>query len=42
MTINAVLKFLKAARNLAKQGVTKEQILQFAKREFGKVSELLR
>ena len=42
MGINAVLKFLQAARNLAKQGVTKEQILQFAKREFGKVSELLR
>ena len=40
--INTVLKFLQAARNLAKQGMTKEQILDFARREFGKVSELLR
>jgi len=42
MAINAVIKFLQAARSLAKQGVTKEQILDFAKIEFGKVSELLR
>ena len=42
MGINAVLKFLQAARNLAKQGMTKEQILDFARREFGEVSKLLR
>ena len=36
------LKFLQAARSMAKQGMSKEQILDFARREFGKVSELLR
>ena len=40
--INSVIRFLQAARNLAKQGMSKEQILDFARREFGKVSELLR
>jgi hypothetical protein len=42
MAINAVLKFLQAARNLAKQGMTKEQILDFARREFGEVSDFLK
>ena len=42
MAINSVIRFLQAARNLAKQGMSKEQILDFARREFGKVSELLR
>ncbi len=34
MSINAVIKFLQAARSLAKQGMSKEQILDFARREF--------
>ena len=42
MAINAVIRFLQAARSMAKQGMSKEQILDFARREFGKVSELLR
>ncbi len=42
MAINAVIRFLQAARNLAKQGMSKEQILDFARREFGEVSDLLR
>ena len=40
--IEAVFRFLKAARNRAKEGMSKEQILDFARREFGKVSELLK
>ena len=40
--INSVIRFLQAARKLAKQGMSKEQILDFARREFGKISELLR
>ena len=42
MAIQPVLKFLQAARNLAKQGMKKEQIMEFAKREFGEVSDLLK
>ena len=42
MVYNAVIRFLQAARSMAKQGMKKEQILDFARREFGKVSELLR
>ncbi len=42
MAINAIIRFLQAARNLAKQGMSKEQILDFARREFGEVSKLLR
>ena len=42
MAINAIIRFLQAARSMAKQGMSKEQILDFARREFGKVSELLR
>ena len=41
--LNAVIKFLAAARNLVRQGMmTKDQVLDFAKREFGEVSELLK
>ena len=42
MAINAVIRFLQAARSMAKQGMKKEQILDFARREFGEVSKLLR
>ena len=42
MAINAIIRFLQAARNLAKQGMSKEQILDFARREFGEVSKFLR
>ena len=42
MAIGPVIRFLQAARNMAKQGMKKEQILDFARREFGKVSELLK
>jgi len=42
MAINAIIRFLQAARNLAKQGMSKEQILDFARREFGEVSKLLK
>ena len=35
--MNAYIKFLTAARSLASQGVSKEQILDFARREFGKI-----
>ena len=42
LPIGPVIKFLQAARSLSKQGVKKEQILEFARREFGKVSELLK
>jgi len=38
----AIFRFLKAARNRAKEGMSKEQILDFARREFGEVSKLLR
>ena len=38
----AVFRFLKAARNRVKDGMSKEQILDFARREFGEVSKLLR
>lgn len=40
--IEAVAKFLQAARNLSKQGISKDQIMEFAKREFGEVSDLLK
>ena len=42
MAIGPVLKFLQAARNLAKQGMKQEQVMEFAKREFGEVSDLLK
>ena len=37
-----VIRFLQAARSLSKRGMKKEQILDFARREFGEVSELLK
>ena len=40
--VEAVAKFLQAARNLAKQGISKDQVIEFAKREFGEVSDLLK
>ena len=42
MSINAVIRFLQAARSMAQRGMKKEQILDFARREFGKISELLK
>ena len=38
----AFFNFLKAARNRVKEGMGKEQILDFARREFGEVTKLLR
>mgnify|MGYP001412054423 CR=1 FL=1 len=35
-----MFKFLKAARNLVNQGMSKEAIEQFAKQEFGEINEL--
>ena len=40
--MNSVLKFLQAARNLSKQGVKKEEILEFAKREFGEITDYMK
>jgi len=40
--MNPLLKFLAAARNLSQQGFKKEQIYDFAKREFGEVNELMK
>ena len=37
---NAIIKFLNAARSLANQGMSKEAIMQFAKNEFGEITEL--
>jgi len=42
MAIGPVIRFLQAARSMAKQGMKKEQILDFARREFGKISELMK
>ena len=41
-TATAIFRFLKAARSQIKQGMGKEQILDFARREFGEISKLLR
>ena len=38
----AFFRFLKAARNRVKEGMGKEQVLDFARREFGEVTKLLR
>ena len=38
----AFLQFLKAARSLADQGLSKEAIEQFARNEFGEISELFK
>jgi glucose-6-phosphate-specific signal transduction histidine kinase len=35
-----MFKFLKAARSLVNQGMSKEAIEQFAKQEFGEINEL--
>ena len=35
-----IKRFLDAARSLANQGMSKEAIMQFAKNEFGEISEL--
>ena len=40
MAANAIIKFLEAARSLANQGMSKEAIMQFAKNEFGEITEL--
>ena len=42
MAINAIIRFLQAARSMAQRGMKKEQILDFARREFGEVSKLLK
>ena len=42
MAINAVIRFLQAARSMAQRGMKKEQIIDFARREFGEVSKLLK
>ena len=39
---DAFLQFLKAARSLQNRGLSKEAILQFAKNEFGELSELFK
>ena len=36
----AIKRFLTAARSLANQGMTKESIINFAKNEFGEITEL--
>ena len=36
----AIKRFLKAAKSLANQGMTKESIINFARNEFGEISEL--
>ena len=40
--MNAIIRFLKAARSLKNSGITKDQVLEFAKREFGEVSNFMR
>ena len=40
--MNAILRFLQAARSLKNSGITKDQVLEFAKREFGEVSDFMR
>ena len=39
MAINAIIRFLQAARSMAQRGMKKEQILDFARREFGEVDD---
>ena len=36
------LVFLNAARNLASMGMKREQVLDFAQREFGELTELMK
>jgi hypothetical protein len=40
MAVNAIVKFLNAARSLVNQGMSKEAIMNFAKNEFGEINEL--
>ena len=40
--MGAMIKFLQAVRRLAKLGVKKEDILEFGRREFGEITDLLR
>jgi len=40
MAVNAIIKFLNAARSLANQGMSKEAIEKFARNEFGEINEL--
>ena len=40
--MNALIKFLIAARNLKKLGMSKKQIEDFARREFGEITTLLK
>ena len=42
MAVNTIIKFLNAARSLANQGMSKEAIEQFARNEFGEISELFK
>ena len=39
--MSPILKFLASARSLASQGFKKEQIYEFAQREFGEINELM-
>ena len=38
----AIKRFLTAARSLASQGLSREAIMQFAKNEFGEITELFK
>lgn len=40
--LQKIARFLQAARNLAKQGVKQDEVMEFAKREFGEVNDLLK
>jgi hypothetical protein len=40
--MNPFLVFLNAARNLAGMGMKKEQVLDFAQREFGELTDLMK
>jgi len=42
MAVNAIVKFLNAARSLANQGMSKEAVINFAKNEFGEINELFK
>tara|TARA_R100001129_G_scaffold7337_1_gene5504 strand:- start:2291 stop:3025 length:735 start_codon:yes stop_codon:yes gene_type:complete len=40
--MGAMIRFLQAVRRLAKLGVKKDEIIEFGKREFGEITDLLR
>ena len=42
MAVNAIVKFLNAARSLVNQGMSKEAVMNFAKNEFGEINELFK